>query len=154
MKLPSFLNYLVYNQNKSCDLWVYLNRPRQLHQYKYTELFSLYIATLKLPQRYFNNNLLLDVEFFIIDNPSLPFPVYLCKRQRVDKAIVRMEMLYVMSGEIWYFRQILLKRAIISINDAKTGPDGTIYTSFQEAALSHGYVKDGEEGLQCFRQVK
>jgi hypothetical protein len=153
VKLPSVLNYLSYSQLKSCDLWVYLNRPNCLKEFKYTDIFRDYMVYLALPKYYLNNENLLDIEYFVIQDRGLPFPVYLCKRIKAAKSIVRMEMVYVMAGEIWYFRLILLHRAITSIKDAYTGLNGIVYSSFQEAALSYGYVKNGNEGLQCFRQV-
>jgi hypothetical protein len=114
------------------------------------------VVALKLPARYQNNEHLLNIEYFEIRNNSLKAKVvYLCRRSRGEKGIIRMEMVYVMAGEIWYFRLILLNRPIISVKDAYSGPGPDIqqYKSFQEAALAYGYIKDGDEALKCFRQV-
>lgn len=41
------------------------------------------------------------------------------------------------SIELHYLRRILLHRPVISFEDAKTGPDGTVYASFKDAAISY-----------------
>ena len=95
----------------------------------------------------------MNIEYFVVLDRGLPFPVYLYKRIRGDKSIVCMEMVHVMAGEIWYFRLILLHRAITSIKDAYTGLDEIVKSCFQEATLSYGYEVDRNEGFRCFKQV-
>jgi hypothetical protein len=55
------------------------------------------------------------------------------------------------SGELWYFRQIVLRIPIRSFDDAKT-INGIRHETFQHAAIAAGIVHDGEEALLCFKE--
>jgi hypothetical protein len=89
--------------------------------------------------------------------PEVPNKIYyIYKRTYREKpTLTRMENIYVTAGEIWYLRLILLKRPIISYEDAYTGPapDYFRYYSFQEAAIKHGLVKDRHEAETCFEEA-
>lgn len=56
------------------------------------------------------------------------------------------------SGELWFLRQLLLKKSGYSFNDLLTVNNIT-YPSFQIAAIEEGYVADNEEALVCFREA-
>src|SRR5690606_24599958 len=61
----------------------------------------------------------------------------------------RMNTVYITAGEVWYLRLILLKRAVVSHEDART-VRGQIYDTFQEAAKALGYATDENEAWLCF----
>ena len=70
--------------------------------------------------------------------------VYVPVRQ--VKRCVRIEMLYVTSGDIYYLRLILLNRKARSDNDVLTytpvcgGGEPIVCRSYQQSAIAHGYV--------------
>ena len=41
---------------KTCDLLIYFNRPEELYDLKYTELFSKYVVELNRPTRFNEQN--------------------------------------------------------------------------------------------------
>ena len=148
-KLESDILYLL-EQKQCCDLYIYFQRPESLHHLKYTELFQLYRADSSLPQYALNGN----DEYFEIGADTLTRPMYLFKRpQSTTKSIVRMEMVYVNSGEIWFLRLILLKYAVFSFDNAKEDERGTQWESFQQRAISDGLIKEHEECARCYDDV-
>jgi hypothetical protein len=79
-------------------------------------------------------------------------PIFLYRRKDDKPMIVRLEMIYVTAGELYFFRLIAKCRAFSSFKDART-VDGVTYKSFQEAAVKAGFVVDHEEALHCFREA-
>jgi hypothetical protein len=57
------------------------------------------------------------------------------------------------SGELWYFRTILLRKAIRNFKDAKTYNE-TEYATFQECAIQMGILSNYEEAMECFIEAK
>ena len=116
-------------------------------------MFRKYISTTKLPATYKNNpeTYLNNVEgYFELAITGIAKPVYLCKRQRNDQNIV-LEMVCVTAGEIWFLRLLLLSRASISFKDTRT-VNGTIYPTFQAAAVAANLVTDLTIAKECFDQ--
>jgi hypothetical protein len=64
-----------------------------------------------------------------------------------------MEMCYINHGEIYYLRLILLKRPVLNYDDAFTGPDGKKYNTFQQSAISHGYIHNINDTIEQFKEL-
>ena len=152
VKLPDQVAFLL-NDSKSCDLLVYFNRPHELRNSKYTELFKYYICKSKLPVTYSRAS---DLYY---NNPNGYFEIkirglkklYLCKRKNSDNNIIRMEMVSLNSGELWYLRLLLLHCCPISFEDART-INGVTYNTFQLAAVAANLVTDLTVARECFQQ--
>jgi hypothetical protein len=142
------VNYLV-GESKSCDMLVYFHRPFELQTYKYTQLFKTYIVHKTLPVMYRNNtsaNLNNINGYYEIIIRVLP-KVYLCRRRSNEDVIIRLEMVPLTAGEIWFFRLLLLHRCPNSFQDAKR-INGTTYGSYQAAAVA----ADANIATECFQQ--
>jgi hypothetical protein len=61
-----------------------------------------------------------------------------------------MEMNYINHGEIFYFRLILLKRAVRDADDARLDPAGRKHKTFQQSAMAHGYIRNLEDTTEQF----
>ena len=145
-KLESDVAYLL-QQNLSCDFFVYLQRPFCLADLTYTQLFQSHRADVTLPNYVINSG----EEYFEIGVPGqLNKPLFLYKRRDSLNLIVRMEMVYVNSGELWYLRIILLKYPIKSFVDGKTDKNGRLWETFQQRAISDGLIKEHRECERCF----
>jgi hypothetical protein len=145
VKLPEQLNHLSNVEKLSCDMLIYLKRPSPLLALKYTEFFNEYVVYRYLPKRFHNRFDLLNNDYYVIQLPHSNTSIFICRRVDPSKIIVRMEMNYINHGEIFYFRLILLKRAIKDINDAYTDQFGVIHPTFQQAAIYRGYIQSLED---------
>ena len=152
VKLPSEYMHLSASEKLSCDLLVYFSRPPQLYAFKYTEFFKKYIVYNVLPVRYKNHPELLNKEYYELRLPHSTTVRYICQRKNPDNVIVRMTMNYINQGEIFYFRLMLLKRALINDIDAKTDQHGVTHRTFQQAALARGYIKDVEDTKEIYTE--
>ena len=130
---------------KTCDLDMYFNRPQGIEydDLTFKEFFKKFII---YPTNQRNSTELL-----------LPLGCnskkYLKKRSPKLISIVRITSVSLKSGELWYFRTILLRKAIRSFKDAKTF-NGTEYTTFQECAIQMGILSNYEEAIDCFMEAK
>jgi hypothetical protein len=61
-------------------------------------------------------------------------------------------MIYITAGEPYFFRLITKARAFKSFADART-VDGTVYNTFQEAAIAMGLVEDDRDARECFEEA-
>ena len=146
VKLPKQLEFM-YSELKNCQLLLYFLRPSQLYHLKYTEFFNSYRVDKNLPKKYANRPDLLDVDYFqIVIHSKL---LYIFPRQRKD-IITRMEMQYLHNGEIFYLRLILLKRPVISFEDALTDEDGKQHETFQSSAIAQGFVHNVQHAIDQF----
>jgi hypothetical protein len=147
VKTESVVKQLL-KDNKVCDMLIYLKRPHILSNLTFTQLFDQYVYNTEITNA--------NHTYYALDIQEITDrQYYLCTRCARDKpTITRIENLYITSGEIWFLRLICYKRPIVSFLDAYTGPNGTIYQTFQEAAIAYGFVKDQQEALECFRQAK
>jgi hypothetical protein len=148
VKLPSQIKFLA-TELKKCDLLVYLSRPPALHHLKYTQFYNTYRVDSKLSMKYAKRPDLLHVEYFTIVIQSKL--IYIFPRQRKDR-ITRMEMCYLRHGEIFYLRLILLKRPVLSFEDALTDQDGTKHKKFQLSAIAQGYVHNVADAIAQFTE--
>ena len=152
--MPSQVNYLLQESHKSCDILVYFHRPHVLSHLKYTELFNLYICKKELPstlarnQNIYENNI---DGYFVITIRGLLKPIYLCRRLREEEVIIRIEMVCLTAGEIWFLRLILLNFMPRSFENART-INGTLYPTFQAAAVAANLVSDITVARECFDQ--
>ena len=168
-KLPSQI-LLLANDHKLCDLAVYFSRADSLHSLTYTTFFSRYEYDSKYPNRIRNtihNQFIPEPDQFNPDIHSVYLdtqatqtassryrerPIYVYERANFSDQIVRMGMVYVTAGEIWYLRLLLLNEPAFSFEDLKT-VHGIQYDTFQAAAIAHGYVHDRNEAKICYIQA-
>jgi hypothetical protein len=148
VKLPKQLEFM-YSELKNCQLSLYFLRPPSLYHLKFTEFFNAYRVDKKLPKRFANRADLLDIEYFSIIIHSKV--LYIFPRQRQD-IITRMEMQYLHNGEIFYLRLILLKRPVISFDDAYTDEDGKKHETFQSSAIAQGFVHNVQHAIEQFSE--
>jgi hypothetical protein len=98
------------NDGKLCDLAVYFDRPDiyQFKNLKFTEFFKTWDYSYTRPARYKNiiANLNPDGNLFST-NRFLKPNLYIFKRLKPEDNIVRMGMLYISAGEMWYLRLLL-----------------------------------------------
>ncbi len=72
---------------------------------------------------------------------------YVDRPVRQVKRCVRIEMLYVTGGDIFYLRLILLKRKprsdkdVLIFNHIRGGGTPLLCNSYQQSAIAHGYVE-------------
>ena len=152
--MPAQVNYLLQDGGKSCDMLIYFNRPNCLRHMKYAELFKKYTANTTLPVLYTNNPALYlnNIEgYFELNIIGLQKRMFLCKRQKHEQTIVRMEMVCVTAGEIWFLRLLLLHRSSISFQDTRM-INNTLYPTFQAAAVAANLVTDLTIARECFDQ--
>ena len=133
------------------DLQIYYNRPEVLHGLKYSEFLERYNTSSKLPKFYQDNralkdNVSMDRHFFVIHFEGMEEFRYAYRPVREVKRCIRIEMLYVTSGDIYYLRLILLNRKARSDRDVLTyvpvrgGGEPIVCSSYQQSAIAHGYV--------------
>jgi hypothetical protein len=148
VRMPQQLQF-IYSQLKNCQLLLYFARPPPLFHLKYTDFFNTYRVDSKLPKRYANRRHLQDTEYFniIIHNKEL----FIFPRQRKN-TITRMEMCYLNHGEIFYLRLILLKRNVISFDDAFLDENGKMHETFQSAAIAWGFVHHVQHCIDQFAE--
>ena len=130
----------ILNKNQINDLYVYFNRPRnnELQYLKYCEFYKYYRYDTKLP-RYAEQNSATYTSYEVTLNDKR---IFIYKRKDPDNIIVRLNMLYMNAGDIWYLRQLLIHRSdFYSYDDLKTW-NGTPYATFQEAAKASGIIEN------------
>jgi len=110
-----------------------------------------YNTSSKLPKFYQDNralkdNVSMDRHFFVIHFEGMEEFRYAYRPVREVKRCIRIEMLYVTSGDIYYLRLILLNRKACSDKDVLTyvpvrgGGEPIVCSSYQQSAIAHGYV--------------
>ena len=78
---------------------------------------------------------------------------------RQVKQCVRIEMLYITGGDIFYLRLILLNRKARSDNDVLTynpvrgGGEPILCHSYQQSAIAHGYVDSVEDVRETYNDM-
>jgi len=144
---------------KLTSMDLYFNRPMALLRMKFQEMFEKYIVQRK-PKTLQNVNgqwmcgrpLRLCFHLAMLSD-VYGRQIYLVARDPSQPAISRLEQGRLGEGEKWYLRIILLNRPIRSFEDAKL-VNGVRYPTFQEAALSSNFIKDGDECLCAFREAQ
>ncbi|XP_070531906.1 uncharacterized protein [Ptychodera flava] len=76
------------------------------------------------------------------------------KPRKKGLAIGRLYQANPVEGE-WFYLRLLLHHVpgSISFEDIRTLPDGTICSTFKEAALKRGLLQDDEEWIECLREA-
>ena len=134
------------SKQKCCDLVVYFNRPVQLENMLYADMYNDYSWSYKLQKKYQQSPQLLNVEYFAIKIPSITKVIYVTKKILANPSITRVGMLCILSGEIWYLREILLQTAVRTFA-------GIVYTTFQESAIARGLIPDRGEAVHAFQEA-
>ena len=170
VKLPAHVENL-FKDGKTCDMGIYFARPNIFSEYKYTEFFTAFSYSRKLPARFRHSNILtvetvpdhdenFDYQHFCIDiTDKFPFirstgkHLYLFSRDpNKMKTILRMNWLYPSAGEIFYLRILLFNMPAMSFEDYKIF-EGTNFQTFQLAAVARNYVDDDKEAFLAFQNV-
>jgi hypothetical protein len=148
--MPAAVKYHT-SQGKWCDIAVYFSRPDCLHHLTLAEFFQSYVFHREIPMRLRNKRNCVD-GYFEIFHPKVNTVSYICKRQ-ISECIIRVQNLFITSGDIWYLRLIMVKSAVKSFEDALTDHDHNIrYSSFQAAAVAKGFVTEINQAMLCYRQ--
>jgi len=146
----------VYNQfmldGKCLDLAVYFNRPVQLQHLLYTDMYNAYSWSYKLQKTYASKPELLNIDYFVIRIAPLTKNIYVAKKINPKPSITRLNMLCILSGEIYFLRELMLHCALSGYRDAKT-VNGVQYTTFQESALARGLIQDRGEAVHAFKEA-
>jgi len=137
---------------KCCDIAVYFNRPVQLHHLLYTDMYNAYSWSYKLQKTYTNKPELLNIDYFVIRIAPLTKNIYVAKKINPKPSITRLNMLCILSGEIYFLRELMLHCALSGYRDAKT-VNGVQYTTFQESALARGLIQDRGEAVHAFKEA-
>jgi hypothetical protein len=145
--MPEASGYFREKQ-KISDIEIYFARPASLHDLLYTEFNRQYIASYELTDRRRRD----PESYYTLNIPELKKELYLFRRHDSRTTLVRMEMLYPSAGEVWYLRQLLLKKAFTSFEDCKCC-NGEQYYSFQSSALAHGFVSENNDAMACFTEA-
>ena len=142
------------SKNKCQDITVYLNRPLSLRPLLYTQMFQLYRWSYQLTKKYTTRpELLNNIDgFFVIQVTPMTRKIYIMKKVDSSPSITRLATLCILSGEIWYLRQIILYYPILSYKDAKAW-NGFVYLTYQEGALARGIIEERGEAKAAFREV-
>jgi hypothetical protein len=141
---------LLLNDGKLCDLAVYFNRPInniQFNDLTYSNFFKYWEYSYTKPKRFESiivNNNKKNGDIFEI-NCFLKKPLFVFKRLKNAQQIVRIGMLYITVGELWYLRLLLLNKSAYSHSGIKI-VDGYEYPTFQMAAIKLNF----NEGKLCF----
>ncbi|KAE8218664.1 hypothetical protein CF319_g7503 [Tilletia indica] len=80
------------------------------------------------------------------------YPNIITPRSR-RKSVARIKSVRPSAGDAFYIRAILLNRAASSWNDLKRSPDGTIHSTFQQAAEYEGLTESDEEPVQALQEA-
>jgi hypothetical protein len=170
-KLPGDVMELRKEQ-KLCDLMVYFERP-DLYMFAdmtYTQFFKDWDYSYTLPARFdpLGKYRLLSNHYIsasnVISAPDfgrsifmvtrfIRSPLYVYRRLKPDSHIVRMGMVHVSAGEIWFLRILLLNCAAFSY-EALRYVDGFEHLTFQAAAVARGLVIDLQEAYMCYDEAR
>jgi hypothetical protein len=152
-KLPNQL-LLLQQEQKICDLIVYLERPQseQFRNMLYTEFNKFWKYGKVIPAKHLNKTMNLDGgDIFLITR--FVYNLYIFKRDKPENNIVRMSINYIQHGEIWYLRRSLLNIPTYSLENLKYF-EYVSYDTFQQAAIARGYVSDVTDALLCFNESR
>ena len=110
---------------KLTSMGIYLNRPTELFGLRYSEFFQQFVLTRKRP----NNDERRWFHLTSMDN-QYGAAVYMKARKESDRVIVRLNMVMMGMGELYYLRLILMNKPILSYIDART-VNGMLIILFQ-----------------------
>jgi len=116
------------------------------------QFFKFWRYSYTIPAKYQHYNLdHYHPDFFVI-RKFIKY-IYVFKREKPERNIVRMSINYVRHGEIWYLRKLLLNIPTYFLHDYKYY-NSILYNTFQESAIARGYVNDNTAALHCFNESK
>ena len=168
VKLPSTVAQILAG-NKFCDIAIYFSRPEAIFKdYKYAQFFQHFAWSKDLPARFkdqplwtedgvvpFNeNHICVDISaaFPFLQSMAKKTLYIFSKDPNKPKSVNRMGMLYPNAGDIFYLRILLYNYPAMSFKDYLTnGP--IVHKTFQESAVSHGYVNDNNEAILAFVSI-
>jgi hypothetical protein len=146
------------------DLQIYYNRPQVLNRLKFADFFCKYNVSTKLPKYYRDNpntenNQELDRHYFKVYVGQFQLIRYVYCPVKPLQRCVRIEMLYITSGDIYYLRLILLKRNARDDKDVLTyypergGGASIVFSSYQQSAIAHGFVESVADVRATFDEL-
>ena len=100
---------------KLTSMWIYMNRPIDLHGLRYSEFFQQFIMTKNRP----TNN---ERQWFQLTSLGYDYggAIYIRARQDIENVIIRLNIVMMGMGELYYLRLILMNKPILSYKDART----------------------------------
>jgi hypothetical protein len=146
------------------DLQIYYNRPDSLESLLFTEFLERYNTSSQLPKYYADNphsldNICIQHHYFKVYMEPDQEIRYVYRPIRHVKRCIRIEMLFITSGDIFYLRLILLNRKARSDKDVLTyypirgGGEPLLCTSYQQSAIAHGYVDSVDDVRETYSDM-
>jgi len=159
VKLPYQMD-LILHENRLCDLFVYFQRHSDLRNLTYQEFFKkyTYIKKSNKKRKLDGSSAVTEVEREVTSpilksTKKVKLEFTIVEKKKTD-TLIRLQGLSLKSGEICYLRMLLKRRPAVSYDDLLTF-NGIKYSTFQESAKQHGYLKDmeflKEEFLEIFK---
>jgi len=136
-------------RNNIPDIIVYFSRPPVLQHLKYTELFNEFTWSYKEPTNFRRN----ENGYYVISLTQITRIIYLYKRRDSNPSITRLENIAITAGELFFLRLILYNFAKDSYTSCYQFNNRS-YTTYQEAAVAAGIVKDNDEVYSCFEEAE
>jgi len=137
---------------KTCDLEVYFCRPEnaEMNDLSFSAFYQTFDSGYKYPQYALGNeHNLYEIQGL---NIKAGRTMYIYRRRHKEKIIVRLGMIYITAGEIYYLRLLLFHYPARSFQDLCT-VGATVHTSFQSAAFARGIITDTTEASKCFEEA-
>jgi hypothetical protein len=162
VKLEAQINLLLYEE-KLCDLFVYFQRPDtdEFKNLKYEEFFEKYTYVRSSNQCIKSSEVFSKLYEKEVINPltnkrkTIHIQATIKRRLKSD-TLVMLQGLSIKTGEICYLRMLLKHKPAQSFEDLLTYKNYK-YSTFQESAKYHGFLKDTEfikeEFLEIFNRV-
>jgi len=146
--MPDAVDYHT-NKDKFCDMSVYFSRPSILQELTMVQFFTSYTYYKQVPKNLskLQNNV---NGYFTIKHPKSRTRMYICRRQYSD-CIIRLQNLYINSGDIWFLRLIMLSVPCSSFVEARTCGD-IVFSCYQTAAVARRLVTDYDQAEKCYVQ--
>jgi hypothetical protein len=146
VKLPHQVHDLLHD-NKVCDLAVYFARPQDeeaLRFLTYTELFEKFDYNTTVPKYAATS----DKPTYEVEVGGKTYFLYETRSQH----IVRMGMVPMVAGEIFWLRVLMSKLPAYSFDELRT-VDGVRYRSFQEAVQKRNLMDDQLTATEMFQEA-
>jgi hypothetical protein len=157
VKLPAEVN-AIRREGKFSDLYVYFQRPPELHHLRFCEFFQIYDYGTKLDHARFRNDMReIDdngqMRYCFIPSSENLKAFYIYQRSDPDDLIVRLNGIPPDAGEIYYLRLILRDMPMKSFDDILT-LDQRRFSTFQEAAFERGLLANESEAWETFQEAR
>lgn len=125
---------------------------------KYVDFFKVWDYGFDIPARFRTASMnqpdsaIYHINCFVLcqdRNHNMRRHIYIYKRVK-ETVVVRLGMLYRNSGEIWFLRVLMIKKAGRSHDDFLL-KDNERFSTYQNSALAHGFVTRETEAMICFK---